>query len=89
MRAVMSNVSTNTDLLCSYDTDLEDRPIYSRNEKNVVRGRIENEKNSLPILVDAQVDAARPKCPDQTIFERTHVLGVLELHGLEKASKAL
>ena len=26
---------------------------------------------------------------DQTIFERTHVLGVLELHGLEKASSAL
>ena len=26
---------------------------------------------------------------DQTIFERTHVLGALELHGLEKASSAL
>ena len=26
---------------------------------------------------------------DQTIFERTHVLGALELHGLEKASTAL
>ena len=26
---------------------------------------------------------------DQTIFERTHVLGALELHGLEKASIAL
>ena len=27
--------------------------------------------------------------PDQTSFERTHVPGVLELHGLEKASSAL
>ena len=26
---------------------------------------------------------------DQTIFERTHVLGALELHGLEKTSSAL
>ena len=26
---------------------------------------------------------------DQTISERTHVLGALELHGLEKASSAL
>ena len=26
---------------------------------------------------------------DQTIFERTHVLGALELHGLEKYSSAL
>ena len=26
---------------------------------------------------------------DQTIFERTHVLGALGLHGLEKASSAL
>ena len=26
---------------------------------------------------------------DQTIFERTHVLGALELHGREKASSAL
>ena len=26
---------------------------------------------------------------DQTIFERTHVLGALELHGLEKDSSAL
>ena len=26
---------------------------------------------------------------DQTIFERTHVLGALKLHGLEKASSAL
>ena len=26
---------------------------------------------------------------DQTIFERTHVPGALELHGLEKASSAL
>ena len=27
--------------------------------------------------------------PDQTSFERTHVPGALELHGLEKASSAL
>ena len=27
--------------------------------------------------------------PDQTIFERTRVLGALELHGLEKISSAL
>ena len=27
--------------------------------------------------------------PDQTSFERTHVPGALELHGLEKASRAL
>ena len=27
--------------------------------------------------------------PDQTSFERTHVLGALELHGLKKASSAL
>ena len=27
--------------------------------------------------------------PDQTSFERTHVSGALELHGLEKASSAL
>ena len=26
---------------------------------------------------------------DQTIFERTHVLGALKLHGLEKVSSAL
>ena len=26
---------------------------------------------------------------DETIFERTHVLGTLELHGLDKASSAL
>ena len=26
---------------------------------------------------------------DQTIFERTHVFGALELHGLEKTSNAL
>ena len=27
--------------------------------------------------------------PDQTSFERTHVPGALDLHGLEKASSAL
>ena len=27
--------------------------------------------------------------PDQTSFERTHVPGALELHGLQKASSAL
>ena len=27
--------------------------------------------------------------PDQTSFERTHVPGALEIHGLEKASSAL
>ena len=36
-------------------------------------------------VVTAQVEVT----PGQTSFERTHVLGALELHGLEKASSAL
>ena len=55
----------------------------------VARSRIEKKLKSIRTDKYPGRGGQTEVTPDQTSFERTYVPGVLELHGLEKASSAL